>query len=128
MIESSADFETKIVRELLPAVNYGALIEKVTVLNASRFSQEYSVCAEKYSKKVNEFWCVGKSITAECSVLFDDTFKSAEKRCRKFILRPNEDFSFYCVYYAYRVSACLHFLSARKWLHAKALLMKCLHH
>ncbi len=101
-IVSSADFETKIVRELLPAVNYGALIEKVTVLNASRFSQEYSVCAEKYSKKVNEFWCVGKSITAECSVLFDDTFKSAEKRCRKFILRPNEDFSFYCVYYAYQ--------------------------
>lgn len=76
-IESTADYETKTIRELLPAVNYRALIEAVTVVNVSRFSQEYSVCAEKYSKVLNEFWCIGGRITAQCSVLFDDTFKSA---------------------------------------------------
>lgn len=101
-IESNADCETKTIRELLPAVNYGALIEAVTVVNVSRFSQEYSVQAEKYSKVLNEFWCIGGRISAQCSVLFDDTFKSAEKRSRKFILRPNESLKFYCIYYAYQ--------------------------
>lgn len=101
-ISSIADYETKTERELLPAVNYGALIEVVTVKNISGFSQEYSVCAEKYSKSLNEFWCVGGKITSECSVLFDDEFKPAKKYSRKFILRPDESFKFYCVYYAYQ--------------------------
>ena len=118
-ISSAADSETKTVRELLPAVNYGALIEVVTVKNISRFSQEYSVCAKKYSKALNDFWCIGGKITAECSVLFGDIFKPAKNFSRKFILRPDESFKFYCVYYAYQNKSLSEFsiseeISARK--------------
>ncbi|MDE6470085.1 MAG: hypothetical protein K2L19_03580 [Eubacterium sp.] len=101
-ITSNADFGTKIVRELLPAVNQCALIEAVTVSNTSGIACNYEVSSKGYSKKTNNFWCVGGSITAECSVVFYDTLKSSEPCRREYRLKPKESFTFYCVYFAYQ--------------------------
>lgn len=101
-IISDADCETQIVREFLPAVNQRALIEIIEVVNKSDKQQAYNVCADKYTKSVNEFWCVNTKIIVGCSVLFDDAFKLSESRSRQFVLKPDENFKFYCIYYAYQ--------------------------
>lgn len=101
-ITSSADFNTKIIREFLPAVNQPALIEIIHIFNHSDNTQNYKISAYKYSKATNAFWCVGEKITAESSVLFDDAFKATANRSHKYTLKPNESCCFYCVYYAYQ--------------------------
>ncbi len=101
-ITSQADEETKVIRELVPAVNYGALIEIVTIINTSKAAKKYEVCADKYSKVTNGFWCIGGEITAGCSVFFGDTFQCSENIHREFNLDSEEKCSFYCVYYAYQ--------------------------
>lgn len=104
-ITSNADFATKTVRELLPAVNQRALIEIVTVSNTSHTACDYEVSTKGFSKKTSSFWCIGGEITAECSVVFYDILKKSEPCRRKFRLKPNESFSFYCVYFAYQDKA-----------------------
>lgn len=117
-IISSADSETKVIRELVPAVHYGALIESVTITNTSKAAQEYEICAEKYSKVTHRFWCIGGEITAQCSVFFGDTFKCSEKMNHKFTLDSNESCCFYCVYYAYQ-SKLLPAFSVQKEIEAR---------
>lgn len=99
---SRADNGTKIVRELLPAVNQSAFIEAVTVYNTSGGVQKYTVCSKNYSKKTSAFWCIGGEIITECAVVFGDTFKQEKSSNREFVIAQNESFTFYCVYYAYQ--------------------------
>lgn len=101
-ISSDTGSETSVTRELLPAVNQKALIETVMVCNNSDKTIKYTVEADKYSRETKSFWCIGGIITAECSVLFNDSFRPTEKRCSEYILKPNESFEFYCVYYAWQ--------------------------
>jgi len=101
-IQSHADYETKIIRELLPAVNRSALIETVTIINSAKSSRHYTVYANPYSKTERDFWCIGGRITAACSVLFDDAFKPSEACRHEFVLKPKQSCCFYCVYYAYQ--------------------------
>jgi len=101
-IISNADYGTKIIRELLPAVHQCALIESIMVSNTSDTVCEYEVSTKGYSKSTDAFWCIDGKITAGCSVLFDDAFRLSADRSRKFVLKPKESFNFYCVYYAYQ--------------------------
>ncbi|MDE5983926.1 MAG: hypothetical protein K2H13_01555 [Eubacterium sp.] len=103
-ITSNADFGTKTVRELLPAVNQCALIEVITVSNISGIACNYEVSTKGYSRKTNDFWCIGGSITSECSVVFYDTLNPSEPCRREYRLKPKESFTFYCVYFAYQDS------------------------
>lgn len=101
-ITSQAGFDTEITREFLPAVNQRALIEIITIKNNSASLQSYEVSAKKYSKVKRAFWCVGDSITAESSVVFDDKFKESSNSSRKYSLKPNACAVFYCVYHAFQ--------------------------
>lgn len=101
-IISCADFKTKIIREFLPAVNQPALIEAVTIINASDNVKEYEIGTKGYSEKSNSFWCVNGEITAECSVIFEDTLTPSKTYMRKVTLKSDESVTFYCVYFAYQ--------------------------
>lgn len=101
-IISHSSCDTEITRELLPAVNKPALIEKVTVKNCSDRIKEYVVSAKSYVKKTPDFICIGGSIFAESSVCFDSKFERSQNRQKKYTLKPNENFTFYCVHYAYQ--------------------------
>jgi len=101
-IISYADFKTKIIREFLPAVNQCALIEKVTIINASDNIKKYEIGSKVYSKKTKSFWCVNGEITAECSVVFEDMLIPSKTYTRNLTLKPDESAAFYCVYFAYQ--------------------------
>ena len=103
-IESAADAEINITREFLPAVNQPALIEIITVKNNSNRIKEIEVAADKYRRKTASHRCVGGSIFAEASLLFDGNFKQSEKREKAFTLYPGESAVYYCIYYAYQDS------------------------
>lgn len=118
-IISHSRCDTEITRELLPAVNEPALIEKVTVKNCSDGVKEYVVSAKSYVKKTPDFICIGSRIIAETSVCFDSKFKRSQNRQKKYTLKPNESFTFYCVHYAYQGAGLPEFsitdeISARK--------------
>lgn len=63
-IISHSSCDTEITRELLPAINEPALIEKITVKNRSDGIKEYVVSAKSYVKKAPDFICIGGSIFA----------------------------------------------------------------
>ncbi len=118
-IISHSRCDTEITRELLPAVNEPALIEKVTVKNCSGSEKEYVVSAKSYAKKAPDFICIGGSIFAETSVCFDSKFEHPQNRQEKYTLNPNESFTFYCVHYAHQGAGLSEFsitdeISARK--------------
>lgn len=104
-ISSETDGGVTVVRELLPAVNQTALIEIVTVENNSERIKSCEIKAEKYSKITAGGRCVGNSIYAESSVIFNDLFEPSESRNKEFTLNPGESISYYCVYYAYQNKA-----------------------
>lgn len=101
-IVSHSNADAEITRELLPAINVPALIEKITVKNRSDGIKEYVVSAKSYVKKTPDFICIGGSIFAETSVCFDSNFERSQNRQKKYTLKPNENFTFYCVHYAYQ--------------------------
>lgn len=118
-IISHSSCDTEITRELLPAVNEPALIEKVTVKNCSGSEKEYVVSAKSYAKKAPDFICIGGRIIAETSVCFDSKFERSQNRQKKYTLKPNESFTFYCVHYAHQGTGLPDFsitdeISARK--------------
>lgn len=118
-IISHSRCDTEITRELLPAVNEPALIEKVTVKNCSGSEKEYVVSAKSYAKKAPDFICIGGSIFAETSVCFDSKFEHPQNRQKEYALKPNESFTFYCVHYAHQGAGLSEFsitdeISARK--------------
>lgn len=113
-ILSDAEFETEMIREFLPAVNQGALIEIITLCNKSKQTQIYTVHAEKYSRTTASFWCVGDSITAEASVCFDDAFKQTGACSKRYSLKPGASAVFYCVYYAYQEKLPVRFSIAQE--------------
>lgn len=99
-IKSDTQCKTTVTREFLPCVNQRALIEIITVKNNSDTAERYSVDAKKYSKITDKFWCIGGEITAGYSVLFTNKFELSADRQKDYRLKPNESFTFYCVYYA----------------------------
>lgn len=101
-IKSETDCGVVIIREFLPAVNQPALIEIVTVKNNSGRIKNCEIRAEKYSRSTAAHRCVGSSITAGCSVLFNNSFEISENRKKQFVLNPGESINYYCVYYAYQ--------------------------
>ena len=88
-IISHSSCNTEITRELLPAINVPALIEKVTVKNCSDGVKEYAVSAKSYVKKTPDFICIGGSIFAESSVCFDSKFERSQNRQKKYTLKDN---------------------------------------
>lgn len=118
-IVSHSSCNTEITRELLPAVNEPAFIEKITVKNCSDGVQKYVVSAKAYVKKAPDFICIGGNIFAATSVCFDSNFERSQNRQKKYTLNPNENFTFYCVHYAYQGAGLPEFsitdeISARK--------------
>lgn len=91
-----------VTREFLPAVNQPSLIEIVTVKNHSDSVQNCEVTAEKYSRKTAAHRCVGNSITAGSTLLFDDAFTESKAVKKSFAVNPKQRITYFCVYYAFQ--------------------------
>lgn len=108
-IKSSTDSNVEIVREFLPAVHKPALIEIVTVLNNGSGSCGVDFNGKTFEKSLNSFFCVGGKITAKCTSVCDDYFKTAKDVCCSFKLKSKESRQFFNIYYAYQDRDLLEF-------------------
>lgn len=101
-IQSETNSTVSVTREFLPAVRQPVLIEIVTVKNHSDKTIRLAICAEQECRKTAAWRCEGSSITAGCSLLFDDAFEISQHRAKHLLLQPDEEVVYYRVYYAYQ--------------------------